>query len=163
MTTGTPPQTTWTLKVNLDAEIRRLKDCQTDLPAVREAVAGLFSLSSAEAQKLALRYVDDEGDLCTLTETTLPDAVAIAERLKHTLRIHCSRDGSLVRAAQKSSAPQVGAARAPMDEAEERQAHRMDSTVSAPEATEHHHGPDRQATELDARQRQRLDGTVWME
>eukprot|EP00413_Alexandrium_margalefii_P044155 CAMPEP_0204602590 /NCGR_PEP_ID=MMETSP0661-20131031/56742_1 /ASSEMBLY_ACC=CAM_ASM_000606 /TAXON_ID=109239 /ORGANISM="Alexandrium margalefi, Strain AMGDE01CS-322" /LENGTH=154 /DNA_ID=CAMNT_0051613563 /DNA_START=75 /DNA_END=540 /DNA_ORIENTATION=- len=154
MTTATAPQTIWTLKVNLDAEIRRLKGCQTDLPAVREAVAGLYSLSSAEAQKLALQYEDDEGDLCTLTETTLPDAVAIAERLKHTLRIHCSRDGSLVRAAQKSSAPQAGAARAPMDEAEERQAHRMD---------EHHHGPDRQATELDARQRQRLDGMLWME
>mmetsp|Transcript_113244 Transcript_113244/g.331018 ORF Transcript_113244/g.331018 Transcript_113244/m.331018 type:complete len:164 (-) Transcript_113244:126-617(-) len=162
MMPSTPPAAL-TLKMNLDGEIRRFEACQADLASIRSAIANLFGLTAVEAQKLFLQYEDDEGDLCTLTETTLPDALSLAERSRHTIHLHSSRGGSRVQVATRAAAaPKVSTKCARVDEAEERQCHRMDATVFAPLPFELHHLEDRQATELDARQRQRLDGTIFM-
>mmetsp|Transcript_113243 Transcript_113243/g.331017 ORF Transcript_113243/g.331017 Transcript_113243/m.331017 type:complete len:164 (-) Transcript_113243:126-617(-) len=162
MMPSTPPAAL-TLKMNLDGEIRRFEACQADLASIRSAVAALFDLTPVEAQKLSLQYEDDEGDVCTLTDITLPDALSLAERSRRTLRLHSSRGGSHVHVATKAAVAVKASTRCTrVDEAEERQCHRMDGTVSAPLTREERHLEDRQATELDARQRQRLDGTIFM-
>jgi len=69
------------LKVAFGSDVRRLK---LDLPSgastpeevmrlMRAAIAEGFGLAEGKAPTLRLKYTDDEGDLCTLTECTICD------------------------------------------------------------------------------------------
>eukprot|EP00450_Noctiluca_scintillans_P022203 CAMPEP_0194526382 /NCGR_PEP_ID=MMETSP0253-20130528/62169_1 /TAXON_ID=2966 /ORGANISM="Noctiluca scintillans" /LENGTH=343 /DNA_ID=CAMNT_0039371207 /DNA_START=48 /DNA_END=1075 /DNA_ORIENTATION=+ len=76
-------QYSWTLKVDLDGDFRRLSpwlpDGEPSFANVLEAMARLFSLTTHDViATLILKYRDDEGDLCTLNEATLRDALDLS-------------------------------------------------------------------------------------
>jgi len=69
------------VKVDLDGDMRRFRLQATGAKestwaALREVIHRGYELT--EDVKLRLTYQDDEGDTCTLTETTFPDCVAQA-------------------------------------------------------------------------------------
>jgi hypothetical protein len=71
----------WTLKAEFQAEKRRLKDWvpadeEPTVTLVRSGVGLLFDMSPA--LELKLQYNDNEGDVCTLTDMTLSDALSVA-------------------------------------------------------------------------------------
>lgn len=81
----------WTLKVEFQGERRRLKDWvpvgeEPTVTLVRSGVAVLFDMSPE--LELKLQYKDNEGEVCTLTDMTLPDALCLAVESR-TLRIVC--------------------------------------------------------------------------
>lgn len=74
-------RTSWTLKVEFNGELRRLKGWPTEgnkasFQAMSQAICKLFDLPEGP---LNIRYRDDEGDLCSLVEATLEDALQLAE------------------------------------------------------------------------------------
>lgn len=78
-----PPQR-WTLKIDLQGEVRRLRDwpengAEPKLATLRSSICGLFDLSPVQEDALKITYQDDEGDHCTLVEATLIDALALAK------------------------------------------------------------------------------------
>jgi len=80
----------WTLKVEFQGERRRLKDWvpegeEPTVAMVRSGAAILFEISST-TQQLKLQYKDNEGEVCTLTDMTLPDALCLAVESR-TLRV----------------------------------------------------------------------------
>eukprot|EP00418_Pyrodinium_bahamense_P056780 CAMPEP_0179159138 /NCGR_PEP_ID=MMETSP0796-20121207/77693_1 /TAXON_ID=73915 /ORGANISM="Pyrodinium bahamense, Strain pbaha01" /LENGTH=89 /DNA_ID=CAMNT_0020860875 /DNA_START=54 /DNA_END=319 /DNA_ORIENTATION=+ len=82
----------WTLKVDCGGDLRRVKDWPSDgreptVAAVREAISSLYGFMPEEAAGLALRYKDEEEDLCTLTEATLSDALWLAASSGYVLRL----------------------------------------------------------------------------
>mmetsp|Transcript_67305 Transcript_67305/g.194883 ORF Transcript_67305/g.194883 Transcript_67305/m.194883 type:complete len:521 (+) Transcript_67305:129-1691(+) len=69
------------VKVDLDGDMRRFRFQATESrestwAVMRDVIHRGYEL--AEGVKLRLTYQDDEGDTCTLTETTFPDCVAQA-------------------------------------------------------------------------------------
>jgi len=68
---------TYTLKVELQGEIRRLKGWPAEgaEPAYKELQILVCEAFRLPGGSLHLQYRDDEGDLCTLEEATLPDAL----------------------------------------------------------------------------------------
>jgi len=75
----------WTLKIELQGEVRRLRgwpelEAEPSVEALRTAVCKLFDLDLEQKQVLALKYHDDDGDLCTLVEASLPDALSFASQ-----------------------------------------------------------------------------------
>jgi len=82
----------WTLKVEFQGERRRLKDwvpegAEPTVALVRSGAATLFEISSQEVtQVLKLQYKDNEGEVCTLTDMTLPDALCLSVESR-TLRV----------------------------------------------------------------------------
>jgi len=88
----------WTLKVDLAGDVRRLKDWNSTgqeptVASAREAIQQLYQLSAEEVVALSLKYTDNEGDQCTLTQDTLPDALSLASE-SHVLRLVAQRSGS---------------------------------------------------------------------
>jgi len=94
------PQGQWTLKADLAGDIRRLKPwpssgVEPSLAAARQAVGHLHSLAEEECGSLVLKYQDDEGDLCTLTDASLPDALHLAtENSAGVLRLSVLREAT---------------------------------------------------------------------
>mmetsp|Transcript_31599 Transcript_31599/g.73681 ORF Transcript_31599/g.73681 Transcript_31599/m.73681 type:complete len:599 (+) Transcript_31599:88-1884(+) len=85
----------WTLKVDLDGDVRRypswlVEGGSPSFSLVSQAVSRLYSLSEEDTQALTFKYRDDEGDLCTLTPSTLQDAVTLCSASR-TLRLVASR------------------------------------------------------------------------
>merc|ERR1712196_341840 len=86
----------YTLKVDFDGDIRRYKGwpvgegdaCEWSVLA---AVRMMYDLSEKQAKTLVLRYKDNDGDMCTLTELTLPDALGFARSSGNVLRVAASR------------------------------------------------------------------------
>jgi len=79
----------WTLKVEFQGERRRLKDWvpvgeEPTVTLVRSGVALLFDMSPE--LELKLQYKDNEAEVCTLTDMTLPDALCLAVESR-TLRV----------------------------------------------------------------------------
>jgi len=71
---------TWTLKIQLNGEVRRLRgwpenECEPTVEALHSAIRSLFDLTT---EVLSLKYEDDDGDLCTLVEASLSDALSFA-------------------------------------------------------------------------------------
>lgn len=75
------------LKVSLGQEVRRLRVALPDslegaawLQEVRAAVAQGFGLTptAASSDSLNLTYKDEEGDMCTLIEVTVPDCIILS-------------------------------------------------------------------------------------
>lgn len=88
-------QGSWTLKVDFCGDLRRARSWPSDgasptVAALREEIAELYRLPVEEVAALVLRYTDDEGDVCTLTQATLPDALWLASSSGHILRITCA-------------------------------------------------------------------------
>lgn len=79
------------LKVTFNEDVRRLKsgDLSSER-AIRMAVTQLYNIAAPEAQYFKMCYTDDEGDMCTLTEATLPDALKFAEESGKVLRLQCT-------------------------------------------------------------------------
>lgn len=84
METIQSPQT-WTLKVELNGDVRRAREVMLldeseseSLSLLRTAVGRLFDLTSKQLAGLHLRYRDDENELCTLVDVTLLDALRLA-------------------------------------------------------------------------------------
>lgn len=101
----------WTLKVEFQGERRRLKDWvpvgeEPTVPLVRSGVAQLFDMSPE--LELKLQYTDNEGEVCTLTDMTLPDALCLSVESR-TLRVMACE---LVAAAEADSSPSVHRIRA---------------------------------------------------
>eukprot|EP00971_Amphidinium_carterae_P141562 2804927-Amphidinium_carterae.1 len=73
----------WTLKVDLDGDVRRLPNWWQEAASVPTydyvagAVTRLYGLPDSEAQTLVLKYLDEEGDSCTLAPSTLEDAMKL--------------------------------------------------------------------------------------
>jgi len=79
---------TRTLKVQFEGEFRRLQ--HAEIPSVdglQDSICNLFQLPVAP---LAMKYRDDENDLCILAEETLADALALSEA-SGVLTLFCSR------------------------------------------------------------------------
>lgn len=79
----------WTLKVEFQGERRRLKDWvpvgeEPTVTLVCSGAALLFDMSPE--LELKLQYKDNEGEVCTLTDMTLPDALCLAVESR-TLRV----------------------------------------------------------------------------
>lgn len=76
----------FTLKILLDGEVRRLKDWpqgeskEATFSALQCAICGVYDLKLEQDQVLSLKYEDDDGDLCTLVEASLPDALSFASQ-----------------------------------------------------------------------------------
>mmetsp|Transcript_39190 Transcript_39190/g.124573 ORF Transcript_39190/g.124573 Transcript_39190/m.124573 type:complete len:339 (-) Transcript_39190:215-1231(-) len=106
----TSPACSWTLKVELNGELRRLRHWPAEgqevtVAAVRAAIGRLYNLDSEASAMLVLKYKDDEGDVCTLTEHTLPDALFLATKSARTLRLMCAlgcQAGSTIAAAARA-------------------------------------------------------------
>merc|ERR1719507_2714373 len=87
---------TYTLKVELGGEIRRLKswpaqEVEPSYEDLQNAVCTIFGLPSGSLQ---LKYRDDEGDLCTLEQATLADSLGLVKDSgSEVLRLHASRTG----------------------------------------------------------------------
>jgi len=84
----------WTLKAELQGERRRLRDWvpvgeEPTLEAVRTGASRLFEITEPPVQGLIFQYQDNEGDLCTLTELTLSDALCLCVESR-TLRVMVS-------------------------------------------------------------------------
>eukprot|EP00927_Polykrikos_kofoidii_P079519 TRINITY_DN7629_c0_g1_i1.p1 TRINITY_DN7629_c0_g1~~TRINITY_DN7629_c0_g1_i1.p1 ORF type:complete len:337 (+),score=55.80 TRINITY_DN7629_c0_g1_i1:67-1077(+) len=86
------------LKVDLDGDIRRTRDwpnendalaAGTNVVFVKRVVRRLFGL--CEDESLQLKYRDDEGNLCTLVDETLSDALVLASCRGGVLRLLASR------------------------------------------------------------------------
>jgi len=115
-TPQTPQQ--WTLKIELQGEVRRLRgwpelEAEPTVEALRSAVCELFDLNLEQREALTLKYQDDEGDLCTLMEASLLDALSFASqrgilRLTATLKFS-EASASIVepRLAELMSPPQL--------------------------------------------------------
>merc|ERR1712137_576516 len=58
--------------------------------SVLAAVRMMYDLSETQAKTLILRYKDNDGDMCTLTELTLPDAIVFAQNNGNVLRLAAS-------------------------------------------------------------------------
>merc|ERR1712007_125928 len=58
--------------------------------SVLAAVRTMYDLSETQAKSLILRYKDNEDDMCTLTELTLPDALVFAQNSGNVLRLAVS-------------------------------------------------------------------------
>jgi len=118
------PQGQWTLKADLAGDIRRLKPwpssgVEPSLAAARRAVGHLHGLAAEEYGSLVLRYQDDEGDLCTLTDASLPDALHLAtENSAGVLRLSVLREATPPQheAATTRSPSTVAGAAAPAEE-----------------------------------------------
>jgi len=81
----------WTLKVEFQGERRRLKDWvqEGDEPTValvRSGAVRLFEIPECNGQGLKLEYKDSDGEVCTLTDMTFPDALCLAVESR-TLRV----------------------------------------------------------------------------
>jgi len=81
----------WTLKAELQGERRRLRDWvpvgeEPTVEAVRTGACRLFEIPPPEMQGLIFQYQDNEGDMCTLTELTLSDALCLCVESR-TLRV----------------------------------------------------------------------------
>jgi len=82
----------WTLKVEFQGERRRLKDWvpegeEPTVALVHSGIAILFEMPANQTmQTLKLQYKDNEGEICTLTDVTLPDALCLAVESR-TLRV----------------------------------------------------------------------------
>mmetsp|Transcript_7465 Transcript_7465/g.10266 ORF Transcript_7465/g.10266 Transcript_7465/m.10266 type:complete len:114 (+) Transcript_7465:67-408(+) len=80
----------WTLKVDLDGDLRRLpnfnpygiNDTLVSYETIAHSVSQLYGLPAAMAQTLVLKYRDDEGDMCTLVPSTVQDAVRVSEAVR---------------------------------------------------------------------------------
>mmetsp|Transcript_105379 Transcript_105379/g.330074 ORF Transcript_105379/g.330074 Transcript_105379/m.330074 type:complete len:473 (+) Transcript_105379:43-1461(+) len=86
----------WTLKVEFEGEVRRLREWPEDgqepsLSLLRGAAGTLFGFSQLDAETLSIKYRDDEGDLCTLNEATLTDALDLAADPPRLLRLTLAR------------------------------------------------------------------------
>eukprot|EP00443_Scrippsiella_acuminata_P108244 CAMPEP_0115692350 /NCGR_PEP_ID=MMETSP0272-20121206/63146_1 /TAXON_ID=71861 /ORGANISM="Scrippsiella trochoidea, Strain CCMP3099" /LENGTH=445 /DNA_ID=CAMNT_0003132397 /DNA_START=78 /DNA_END=1415 /DNA_ORIENTATION=- len=84
----------YTLKVDLQGEIRRLKGWPAAgaEPAFAELQAVVCEAFGVPAGSLHLQYRDDEGDPCALEEVTLPDALSLVDASESTvLRLIASR------------------------------------------------------------------------
>lgn len=95
----------WTLKVEFQEERRRLKDWvpvgeEPTVEGIRSGAVRLFEIPGNA--DLILQYQDNEGDVCTLTEMTLPDALCLAVESR-TLRVMVS-----VREAAQAEAEHIG-------------------------------------------------------
>jgi len=85
------PSASWTLKVEFQGERRRLKDWvpMGEEPTVALVCSGavlLFEIPSCNDKALKLQYRDNDGEVCTLTDMTLPDALCLAVESR-TLRV----------------------------------------------------------------------------
>jgi hypothetical protein len=72
-----------TLKIEYQGEVRRFRDwpssgAQPSVEELRSSVCQLFGLQLAETDVLTIKYRDDEGDLCTIGEPSLADALMLA-------------------------------------------------------------------------------------
>eukprot|EP00448_Togula_jolla_P005049 CAMPEP_0170606414 /NCGR_PEP_ID=MMETSP0224-20130122/20500_1 /TAXON_ID=285029 /ORGANISM="Togula jolla, Strain CCCM 725" /LENGTH=444 /DNA_ID=CAMNT_0010931495 /DNA_START=101 /DNA_END=1435 /DNA_ORIENTATION=- len=65
------------LKLALGDDIRRMRF--SSISEVSMASISTFIKETFGLEEVLVKYPDDEGDLCTLTELTLPDALALAE------------------------------------------------------------------------------------
>ena len=74
----------WTLKLIRNNDVRRFpiegSPMCTTLEQLRMAAGYLFGLVENEQAALIFMYMDEEGDLCTLCDATLPDALCRASR-----------------------------------------------------------------------------------
>ena len=70
----------WTLKLIRNNDVRRFpiegSPMCTTLEQLRMAAGYLFGLVENEQAALIFMYMDEEGDLCTLCDATLPDALS---------------------------------------------------------------------------------------
>ena len=75
------PGSNWSLKVTLDQDTRRLPFLGPGAPTYHDVVTGvgtLFDLAPSHFNtRPALFYQDSEGDTCTLTSATYPDALSL--------------------------------------------------------------------------------------
>lgn len=86
---------TWTLKVDVDGDVRRVavpgwQDAAPTYEMVLQTVAHLHNLSNREMQRLTLKYRDSESEMCTLAPRTLQDALSCASSSR-LLRLVCFR------------------------------------------------------------------------
>lgn len=91
---ATTTQELWTLKVDLNGDLRRLKHWtvnqeEPSIESAHDAICQLFGLASADVKSLVLAYKGNDGDLCTLTAGNLADAMALAGEM-HMLRLVAS-------------------------------------------------------------------------
>mmetsp|Transcript_40183 Transcript_40183/g.111675 ORF Transcript_40183/g.111675 Transcript_40183/m.111675 type:complete len:260 (-) Transcript_40183:44-823(-) len=114
-----PAACQWTLKVEFESELRRLKhwpedDYEPSFSAVQSSVARLFNLAWEEVEALTLRYQDDKGNMCTLDEATLPDALALSSaKFSQVLRIFGTREAApIVEHAQMPAHAEVSSSQA---------------------------------------------------
>ena len=73
-------------------DVRRLR-CFDAIPCFRQlesAIGHLYRLSPEEVAALKLKYPDEEGDLCTLCDATLPDALSKVLTSSAVLRLYMS-------------------------------------------------------------------------
>lgn len=71
---------TWTLKIELDGDLRRLRGWPKDgaeptIQGLREAASSLFALSPSQAEAICIKFKDEKGELSVLSEKTLPNLV----------------------------------------------------------------------------------------
>merc|ERR1719210_190543 len=81
------------VKVRFGDDIRRLMPNflpsagpEEILTTIRSAIQSSFGLEETTAATMVLKYTDDEGDLCTLTERTLEDLASLVPT--GTLKLH---------------------------------------------------------------------------
>lgn len=87
----------WTLKADLAGDLRRARPwppvgSEASAAAAREAVQKLFELSEEDVACLVLKYQDETGDWCTLADSTLADALHLAEAANGVLRLTVLRE-----------------------------------------------------------------------
>jgi len=83
----------YTLKVEVNGEVRRLRGWPEDgsepsVPSLHAAIGQLFGMSPSDS--ITMKYRDEDGDLCTLIQVTLADALAVSERQSRVLRVICT-------------------------------------------------------------------------
>jgi len=144
-------QSSWALQARLDGETRFLRtwteaagEGKVGMASVHRVFAELFEVTAQEAQKLSVYCADADGNLFELTETTLPEALALASGSHHMLRLQSSR----------------WAASGEPDDAEERRCHRLDTSLCRPDMVGLQRGKDRQMTHAEARECFRMDGGI---
>jgi len=108
------------IKVSMGDDIRRMKlelpastTSSGALVALHKAVRESFGLSEAQERCLVLKYVDDEGDLCTLLEPSMEDFVGLANgsvwRLQASLATPLPAATQAVNVATSQEAPRPAA------------------------------------------------------
>ena len=94
------------IKVKLAGEVQRflmgaVDDAMAAVPAIRAVIQSGFDLTDADAVAMKCRYLDEEGDLCTLNRLTLADWTQ--QHPRGPLKIHVSLRSSDVESSGQSA------------------------------------------------------------
>ena len=84
------PSGTFVLKLDVGGDVRRVQRFQSTsikyTEEVQQVVAQTYGLGLPQVLSCTLKYQDQEGELCTFVDSTIPDAVDLAVQSK-TMRL----------------------------------------------------------------------------